>query len=100
MYSAVLLTQDNTNLRAANEKIVKKRNRSHKQIPYEEGSTVEEGLQLVEQLNQPVEANRVVSHAQGELPSQANPPPARAPARCSGCREIGHRITSCKNRYI
>lgn len=100
LHTAALLTKDNANLRAANEKIVKKRTRSHKQIPCEEGLTVEEGLQLVEQLNQPVEANKVVSHAEGELPIQADPPPTRAPARCSGCREIGHRINACKNRYI
>ena len=97
LHTAVLLTKDNANLRAANEKIVKKRNRSHKHIPCEEGLTVEEGLQLVEQLNQPVEADGVVSHMQGELPSQANPPPTRAPPRCSGCGEIGHRINRCKN---
>jgi hypothetical protein len=48
LHSAALLTQDNANLRAANEKVVNKRNRSHKQIPCKEGLTVEEGLQLVE----------------------------------------------------
>jgi hypothetical protein len=100
LHGAALLTQENANLRAANEKIVKKRNPSHKKIPCEEGLTVEEGLQLIEQLNQPVEADGVVSHTQGELRSQVNPPPTRAPPRCSGCREIGHRINVCKNRYI
>jgi hypothetical protein len=44
LHSAALLAEDNANLRVANEKIVKKRNRSHKFIPYEEGLTVEEGL--------------------------------------------------------
>lgn len=100
LHTAALIAQDNANLRMANEKIVKRRNRSTKQIPCEEGLTVEEGLQVVEQLNQPVEGDGVVSHGQGELPSQANPPPTRAPPRCSGCREIGHRINTCKNRYI
>ena len=100
LHNTALLAQENANLRIANERIVKKRNRSNRKIPCEEGLSVEEGLQLVEQLNQPVEANRVVSYVQGELPSQANPPPTRAPPRCSGCREIGHRINTCKNRYI
>ena len=100
LYNTALLAQENANLRIANERIVKKRNRSNRKIPCEGGLSVEEGLQLIKQLNQPVEANRVVSHVQGELPSQANPPPTRAPPRCSGCREIGHRINTCKNRYI
>ena len=100
LHNTALLAKENANLHAANEKVVKKHARSTKQIPCKEGLTVEEGLQLVEQLNQPVEADGLVSHAQGELPSQANPPPTRAPPRCSGCREIGHRINTCKNRYI
>jgi hypothetical protein len=100
LHNLALALQDNANPRAANEKIIKKRNRSARQIPYEAGLTVEEGLQLVEQLNQPVEADGVVSHAQGKLPSQANPPRTRAPPRCSGCRETGHGINTCKNRYI
>jgi hypothetical protein len=100
LHNTALLAQENVDLRTANERIVKKRNRSNKKIPCEEGLTVEEGLQLVEQLNQPVEADQVVLHTQNELPSQADPPPTRAPPRCSGCREIGHRINTCKNRYI
>jgi hypothetical protein len=100
LHGAALLAQDNANLRAANEKIVKKRNRSTKHIPCEKGLTVEEGLQLVSQLDLPAEAARVDSHAQGELPNQADRPATRAPPRCSGCREIGHRINTCKNRYI
>jgi hypothetical protein len=100
LHGAALLAQDNANLRMANEKIVKKRNRSTRQIPCEEGLTVEEGLQLVAQLDLPTEEAIVDSHAQGELPSQADRPATRAPPRCSGCREIGHRINTCKNRYI
>jgi hypothetical protein len=98
LQNATLLAQDNANLRTANEKIVKKRNRSHKQIPCEEGLTVEEGLQLVAQLDLREEAPVVESHTQGELPIQANRPATRAPPRCSGCWEIGHKINRCKNR--
>lgn len=98
LHNTALLAQDNTNLRAANEKKRQKRNRSTRQIAYEGGLSVEEGLQLVGQLNQLAEGDGVVSHAHGELPSQANPRPTRAPSRCSGCGEIGHKITRCKNR--
>lgn len=105
LHNTTLLAQDNTNLRAANEKKLQKRNRSNRNIPCEEGSceeglTVEEGLQLVEQLNQPVEGDKIESHTQSELPNQAIPRPTRAPFRYSGCRGISHRINSCKNRFI
>ena len=46
LHNTTLLAKENANLRASNEKIVKKRTRSTKQIPYEEGLTTEEGLQL------------------------------------------------------
>jgi hypothetical protein len=71
MHSATLLSQENADLRAANERKRQKRQRSTRQIPYEEGLSVEEGLQLVEQLNQPVEGDGVGSHGQGDLPNQA-----------------------------
>ena len=100
LHNLALYIQDNTNLRAANKKIIKKRNRLTKKIPCEAGLTVEEGLQLVEQLNQPVEADEVVSHEQGDLPTQQDQPRRRAPLRCSGCGGIGHKITSCKHRII
>jgi hypothetical protein len=51
LHNTALLAHENANLRVANEKIVKKRNRLTKQIPCEEGLTVEEGLQVVKQLN-------------------------------------------------
>ena len=44
MHNAAILAQENANLRASNKKIVKKRTRSTKQIPYKEGLTTEEGL--------------------------------------------------------
>lgn len=67
---------------------------------YEEGLTVEKGLQLVTQLNLLVEASSIYSYIQDELPTQADQPAKRALPRCSACREISHRINSCKNRYI
>ena len=91
---------DNDNLRIVNERSVKKSTRSTKHLSCEEGLTVEEALQLAAQLDLPVEEDRVESFAEVELPSQPTRLAARAPSRCSGCREIGHRITTCKNRYI
>jgi hypothetical protein len=100
LHNTALLANEVTNLRATNERIKKKRNRSTRQIPCEEGLTVEEGLQLIAQQDLPVEAPTVESHAHGELPIQQGQLARRAPPRCSGCREVGHRINSCKNRYI
>ena len=99
LHNTALLAQENANLRIANEKVVKKRTRSTKQIPCEEGLTVEEGLQLVQQLNQPVEGDWGSIACAGRIAysgkiSHAN----RAPPRCSGCGEIGHKINRCKNR--
>ena len=100
LYNTALLAQENANLRASNEKIVKKRTRSTKQIPCEEGLTTEESQQLVAQLDLPAEAPAVDSYMEAELPIQTDQWAKRAPPRCSGCREIGHRINTCKNRYV
>ena len=100
LHNTALLAQENADLRVANEKVVKKRTRSTKQIPCEEGLTGEEVLQLAQQPEQPAEENQVISHEAGESATHADLPRQRAPPRCSGCREIGHRINTCKNRYI
>ena len=100
LHSGALLAQDNANLRAANEKKRQKRTRSTRQIAHEGGLTIEEGLQLVQQPIQPVEADEVVSHEGPDLPNQLMQPVRRAPPTCSGCGQVGHRITSCKNRII
>jgi hypothetical protein len=100
MHNAALLTQEKPNLRAANEKKRQKRNRSTRQIPCKGGLSVEEGLQLAQQLNGLVKGEEVVSHAQAELSIQPDQPATRAPPRCNGCREIDHRTNSCKNRHI
>jgi hypothetical protein len=44
MHSATLLTKENADLRAANEKKLQKRTRSTRQITHEGGLTIEEGL--------------------------------------------------------
>ena len=88
--------QDNANLRMANEKFVKKLSQSTKRLPCEESLTVEEALQLATQLDLLVEENVVESHTEVELPSQPTRPAARAPLRCSGRREIGHRLNTLR----
>jgi hypothetical protein len=98
LHNTALLAQENANLRAANEKVVKKRTRSTKQIPCEEGLSAEEAQQLAQQPEQPVEENQVVSHEAGESANQADLTRKRAPPRCSGCGVIGHKINQCKNR--
>jgi hypothetical protein len=98
LHTLVLLMHDNTNLRIASERSAKKGTRSTKHLPCEEGLTVEEALQLAAQLNLPVEEDVVESQTEVELPNQPTRPAARAPPRCSGCWEFGHRINHCKNR--
>jgi hypothetical protein len=44
LYSTILLVEDNENLRMANEKMIKKRNRLTKRIPYVEGLTIKEAI--------------------------------------------------------
>jgi hypothetical protein len=100
LHTAALLSQENANLRTANKKKRQKRQRSTRQIPYEEGLSVKEAIQLAKQLNQPVEGVGVGSHKQGELPNQAIQPRPRAPPRCSGYRQIGHKINRCNNLYF
>jgi hypothetical protein len=54
--------------------MIKTRNQSTRQIPCEEGSTIEEALQPATQLDWPVEGNMVESHVAVELPSQPTRP--------------------------
>jgi hypothetical protein len=44
LHNTALLAEDNQNLRMANEKMIKKRNRSTKRIPCAEGLTIEEAI--------------------------------------------------------
>jgi hypothetical protein len=98
LHHTALLVKENADLRAANEKKRQKRTRSTRQIAHEGGLSIEEGLQLAQQLIQPVAADEVVSHEQGDLPTQQDQPRRRALPKCSGCGEIGHRINHCNKR--
>jgi hypothetical protein len=98
MHHAAPLAQENANLRAANQKKRQKRNRSTRQMAHERGFSVEEGLQLAQQLNPSVEGDGIVTLAQGDLPIQQDQPRKRAPPRCSGWGEIRNKINQCQNR--
>jgi hypothetical protein len=100
LHNTTLLAKEKDDLRAANKKKLQKRTRSTRRIAHKGGLTIEEGLQLAQQPIQPVEADEVVSHEAVDLPNQPVRPARRAPPTCSGCGQIGHRITSCKNRII
>ncbi|CEJ56112.1 hypothetical protein PMG11_02335 [Penicillium brasilianum] len=100
LHHTALLVKENADLRAANEKKRQKRTRSTRQIAHEEGLSFEEGLQLVQQQIEPMEADRVVSHEQVDLPQQPIQPARRAPPTCSGCGVTGHKINQCKNRLV
>jgi hypothetical protein len=98
MHNTALLAKENADLRAANEKKRHKRNRSTRKIAHKGGLSIEEGLQLAQQLNQPADDGRVVLHEQCDLPIEHDQPHKRAPPTCSGCGGIGHKINQCKNR--
>jgi hypothetical protein len=85
MHNATLLAKENHDLRAANKKKRRKRTRSTRQIAHKGGLSIEEGIQLVQQPIQPVEANEVVSHEEVDLPNQPIQPVRRAPPTYSGC---------------
>ena len=95
MQSAALLEKEVSDLRAENEKKKQKRSRSKRQIPAEEGLSVEEASQLVAEL---VEASEAPPPPpSGSSQSGLEPRPRAAP-RCSGCGKTGHRINRCLDK--
>ncbi len=98
IHSAILLVQENASLYYANKKKRQKRTRSNQQIAHEGSLTIAEGLQLAQQLEQPVEENQIVSSKAGESVNQVDLLYRRALPKCSGCRELGYRINRCPKR--
>ncbi|EKV21943.1 hypothetical protein PDIP_01680 [Penicillium digitatum Pd1] len=92
---AILLAKGNKDLRAANEKQKQKRTRSRRQIPAEEGLSVQEASQLI---TEPVESIEAPPPPPRRSPSPALQPRTRAPPKCSCCGEIAHRINICLAR--
>lgn len=97
MHNAALLAKENADLRAANEKKRQKRTRSKRQIAHEEGLTIEEGLQLVQQQIQPVEHVEQPPQAAIQQTTQPVQRQRRLPT-CGKCREEGHRSNNCPQR--
>lgn len=95
MNSVAILAKENHDLRAANEKQQQKRKRSHRQIAYTGGLSIQEAQGIIQSENDAQEASTTIPVGAA---SAANQPPVRAPPRCSDCRIIGHRRLQCPNR--
>jgi hypothetical protein len=95
MHGAAVLTKENYDLRAANEKQKQKRQRSKKQSSYKDGISVQEARESINRQNQADEAVNSTQRISEGITSQRA---TRAPPRCSDCRNIGHRRLQCPNR--
>lgn len=100
MHNTALLAKEVGDLRAANEKKRQKRTRLNRQITHEGSLTIQEGIELEQLLDQPVES---VQHAQQERSEQSiqlAQRTKRAPPKCSRCGEIGHKINRCLKKCL
>jgi hypothetical protein len=95
MQSAAILEKEVSDLRAENEKKKRKKTRSKRQIPLEEGLSVLEASTLMAQPEQAVLAQGSYEAGPAPAPSQ---PRTRAKTKCSVCGIQGHRMTTCPNR--
>ncbi|EED11599.1 transposon, putative [Talaromyces stipitatus ATCC 10500] len=95
MKQFVIIQKEVHDLRAANEKEKRKRQRSKRQISHEGDLTVQEAQKLIISRDQASRSNPAVS---GESEPQASQPRVREPPKCSGCGIIGHKINRCSNR--
>jgi hypothetical protein len=95
MQSAAILEKEVSDLRAENEKKKRKKIRSTRQIPSEEGLSVLEASALIVQPEQ-----AVLAQVSGEVGPALAPlqPRTRALTKCSVCGIQGHRMTTCPNR--
>ena len=93
--SAILLAKENKELRAANEKQKQKRARSKRQIPAEEGLSVQEASALTMQPEEAIEAPPSGSSIQRESGLQ---PRTKPPRGYRICRKLGHRRETCLDR--
>ena len=92
LHQNALLLQEIRDLRAENESQKQKRKKTTKRIAHTEGFT---GQEARESMNQADEAPNTTP---AELDTLASQPIRRAPARCSGCGQVGHKITQCPSR--
>ena len=95
MNSAIILTKENRDLRAAHEKQARKKKRSKRQITHTGSLSIQEGIELMQQRNGVQEAQDTI---QTETTPSTSQPHVRAPPRCSDCNVLGHKRTHCPNR--
>ena len=95
MHSAILLAKENKDLRDENENKKQKRARSKRQIPAEEGLSVQEASEIIAGL---VEASETPLHPPGGSTQSGLEPRPRAAPRCSGCGKTGHKINRCPDK--
>jgi len=92
MQSAVILAAENKKLRAANEKVKKKRQKKKSYIGKGGVLSAQEVQEAHRGVGNKVESNIPMI----EQPSQ--PGPSRAPQMCSICRSLDHTARSCPER--
>jgi hypothetical protein len=97
MQGAILLAKENKELRATNEKQKQKRTRSRRQIPAEEGLSVQEASALIMQEQEATQAPPPGPGIPGESGLQ---PRTKPPRGCGICRLPGHRRETCPDRPI
>jgi hypothetical protein len=95
MHSTALLEKEVSELRAENEKKKRKRTRSTRQIPSEEGLSVLEASALAMQPEQAILAQ--VSREARIAPAPLQPR-TRALPKCGACGNEGHRRNACPDR--
>ena len=95
MQGAILLAKENKELRAANEKQKQNRTRSKRQIPAEEGLSVQEASALTIQPEEAIEAPPL---GPGMPRESALQPRTKPPRGCGICRKPGHRRETCPDR--
>ena len=97
LQSHILQAQEIKELRAANEKQKQKRTRSRRQIPAEEGLSVQEASALIMRQQEAIEAPPPGPGMPGESTIQ---PRTRPPRGCGICRLPGHRRETCPDRPV
>ena len=95
MDEGLLLAYENQQLQASHEKHIQKRNCSRKQIPAEEGLSIQEGQSLLQSRNQVQEA---IPTVHTEPVPEVEWHPVHAPPQCSDCNIIGHKRNQCPSR--
>jgi hypothetical protein len=93
MHSATLLKSQVDSLRKANEAATQRKKRKRKRIQNRGTLTKDQGSQLIDQANIDAQLTNETSQAGEQRGSRG---PTRR--RCGLCREIGHRVETCRMR--